>query len=58
MPLRDWQRQHFGKSVFDDLELRTVGADVFIPEYESRFDGVIHCRKMPGSHTELAICSE
>jgi hypothetical protein len=44
--VRDWQQRHFGKLVFDDLELRTVGADVFIPEYESRFDGVIHCRNM------------
>ncbi len=44
--VRDWQRQHFGKSIFDDLELRSVGADIFIPEYESRFDGAIHCRNM------------
>ena len=44
--VRHWQRQHFGMSVFDDLDLRSVGADVFIPEYESRFDGVIHCRNM------------
>ena len=44
--VRDWQRQHFGKSVFDDLELHSVGADVFIPDFESRFDGVIHCRNM------------
>jgi hypothetical protein len=44
--VRDWQRQRYGKSVFDDLDLRSVGADVFIPEFEGRFDGVIHCRNM------------
>lgn len=41
-----WQRQHFGKSVFDDLELHSVGADAFIPDFATRFDGVIHCRNM------------
>jgi hypothetical protein len=44
--VREWQREHFDKSVFDDVELRSVGADVFIPEFESRFDGAIHCRNM------------
>jgi hypothetical protein len=44
--VRDWQRQHFGKSVFDDLELHSVAADIFIPDFAFRFDGVIHCRNM------------
>jgi hypothetical protein len=44
--VRDWQRQRFGKSVFDELDLHSVGADVFIPEFASRFDGVVHCRNM------------
>src|SRR5579863_8811044 len=44
--VRDWQRKRFGNSAFDRLNLKSIGADVFLPDLAGRIDGAIHCRNM------------
>jgi hypothetical protein len=44
--VREWQRKRFGGSAFDNMNLKSIGADVFLEELASRIDGAIHCRNM------------
>jgi hypothetical protein len=41
-----FQREQFGRSFFDNLELLAHGADVFVPELDGKIDGIVYCRNM------------
>jgi len=41
-----WQKSRFGVSAFDEIELRSAGADVFMPDLRGAINGVIYCRNM------------
>jgi hypothetical protein len=43
-PIDNWQREHFGYSVFDGLKMYGVGAEVLIPELVGKIDGALLCR--------------
>lgn len=43
-PIDNWQREHFGYSVFDGLRMYGVGAEVLIPELVGKIDGALLCR--------------
>ncbi|MFN7906413.1 MAG: hypothetical protein ACK5P5_14625, partial [Pseudobdellovibrionaceae bacterium] len=45
-PIDRWQKQHLGRSVFENLTCYSTGADEFIPELFNKIDGAIYCRNM------------
>jgi hypothetical protein len=44
--IKDWQIANLGSSTFDGMDLRSIGADVYVPEFAGAIDGVIYCRNM------------